>query len=118
MLKIEVNNLILRSHHGVFEQERAVGNDFSVSVALSVESAIDDLESDEIGSTINYADVVDIIKLVMVQPCNLLETVCHRLATTLQSTYPQVVSGEVRIAKLTPPIPGVKLDSVAVTIAW
>lgn len=118
MVTIEVNNLILRAHHGVMEQERAVGNDFSVTVHLQVELSDDALLSDDVHSTINYADVVAIVKHVMAQPCNLLETVCQRLALQLRSGFPNITGGLVRIAKLSPPIEGIKLDSVAVAISW
>ena len=63
METIEVKRLELWARHGVMEQERVVGNMFTVDVSLSV-----DLQramvSDSVEDTVNYAEVVDVVMLM------------------------------------------------------
>ncbi|MBQ9074186.1 MAG: dihydroneopterin aldolase [Muribaculaceae bacterium] len=113
---IEINKLRLRALHGVLVQERIAGNIFEVTVHLHypVMSAI---ESDDIDSTLNYAEVVETIKTVMEQPSQLLEHVAGRLHKALTQQFPAISGGMIRIAKVTPPI-STQLNSVAVTLNW
>ncbi len=114
---IEVNDMRLYANHGVMQQERIVGNEFNVTVHLVLESGTD-FRTDDLESTVNYAAVCEIIRRVMASPADLLETVCQRLAAALSDEFPQVVSGMVRVAKLTPPISGVQVSSVAVKMTF
>lgn len=114
---IEIDRLCVFGRHGVLEQERAVGNEFEVSALLVVEAS-DAVETDSIESTVDYGVVCDIIKEVMATPSQLLEHLCGRLRDALSDRFPAIISGRVRVAKLNPPIPNVKLNSVAVSLSW
>lgn len=113
---IEINRLRLRAHHGVLPQERIAGNIFEVTVHLNypITSAI---KNDNIASTLNYADVIEVIKQIMEQPSQLLEHVVGRLQTALTEQYPKIKNGYIRIAKMAPPI-SEQVESVAVSIKW
>lgn len=114
---IEVNDMRLYANHGVMEQERLVGNEFEVTVHLVLDSDAE-FGADDLESTVNYATVCDVIRWVMASPADLLETVCQRLAEALCREFSLVVSGMVRVAKLTPPIAGVQVSSVAVKMEF
>lgn len=114
---IEINRLRLRSCHGVMAQERIVGNDFEVSVRL-VYPASDAVRTDRLESTLNYAEVCDVIKSVMARHSSLLEHVCGRLRDALTERFPLISSGRIRVAKLNPPIEATQLESVAVELVW
>lgn len=113
---IEVNGLRLTACHGVMEQERKVGNEFEVTAHLTAD-VMEALTDDSIESTINYAEVVEIISLIMKQPVNLLEHAAYQIKRALTAAYPNITSGMVRVVKLTPPIPA-QMESVAVTLRW
>lgn len=113
---IEVNGLRLFARHGVMPQEREVGNVFEVTVHLTADVA-ESFENDNIDSTVNYAEVVALIKRCMAQPSDLLEHVAARIRREIIACYPEIKAGMVRVAKLTPPIPA-DMDSVAVVIRW
>lgn len=113
---IEVNGMRLHGHHGVMEQERTVGNEFEVTAHLSVE--VPPSGTDDIALTVSYADIAEIIKEVMAEPCNLLETVAGRIRTRLTERWPGATGGMVRVAKLTPPIPGTQMADAAVRLEW
>ncbi|MDE6860968.1 MAG: dihydroneopterin aldolase [Duncaniella sp.] len=111
---IEINGLILFARHGVFAQERELGNKFEVTVHLQypIDCA---MQSDDLNETINYAEVVDLIQDVMEHPSKLLENVVFRLHSAIINRYPSVSGGSIKVAKLNPPIPAAMQD-VAVKI--
>lgn len=115
-LTVEVNGLRLYAHHGVGEQERKVGNCFEVTAHLRypADGAIAD---DRLEDTLNYAEVVAVVREVMAVPSQLLEHVAGRLRTALTSRFPLIAGGMIRVAKLVPPFTA-ELDSVAVTLRW
>lgn len=114
---IYVTDLELYAYHGVMEQERKVGNMFSVSLRLDCDFT-DALENDTIAGTVSYADVIDIVKREMAIPSQTLENVCGRIRNAVRNAFPAIVSGMVKVAKLTPPISGTKLREVAVEVEW
>lgn len=114
---IEVNGLTLQAYHGVYDQERRVGNTFVVDVRLTVDMDERSLSADDIGVTVSYADIVAVVRDEMAVPSALLEHVAWRIRRRLVRLPALVVSGMVRVAKLTPPL-GVELDSAAVRLDW
>lgn len=114
---IEVNKLLVHAHHGVMVQERCVGNTFEVTVHVDY-PATPAVANDDLDATLNYAEVVDLIKHEMAVPSLLLEHVAGRIKDALLISYPKITSGMVRVAKLTPPIPGSQLESVAIVLHW
>lgn len=113
---IEINNLCIKAYHGVMTQENITGNTFEVTVHLRypIEDAIN---TDNIESTLNYAEVVEQIKIEMKKTSQLLEHVAGRIRVSLISRFPKIQGGMIRIAKITPPI-SAQMQSVAVTIKW
>jgi dihydroneopterin aldolase len=63
MVTVELNNIILQGHHGVYEEERKLVNTFEVSLSVAYDEKNTVFEG--IGSTINYVDVYDIVKKKM-----------------------------------------------------
>ncbi len=111
---IEINRMSLYARHGVMAQERVVGNTFEVTAHLRYPLT----EGDDIARTLNYAEAAEVIKAVMAEPAELLETVVKRLKDALLARFPAITGGMVKVAKLSPPIPGFEADSVAVKLAW
>lgn len=111
---IEITRLRLHAFHGVLEQERRVGNDFEVSVTVGYPVVIG---SDELSATLNYAELIDVVKKVMAEPSALLEHVAYRIGEAVTSRWPLIDGGMVRVAKLTPPVRS-EVAEVAVTLNW
>lgn len=113
---IEVNRLQIYAYHGVLPQENKVGNDFEVSVRIEYpcEHA---MITDRLDSTVNYADVVQLIEYEMSHTSKLLENVAYRIYTELLRRFPRTTGGEIRILKLHPPIKS-QLDSCGFTYRW
>lgn len=98
-----IKNLRLKAYHGVLPQEQRVGNDYVLNVKVGY-PWYRASESDEIGDTLNYASLADVIEKEMKQPSMLLEHVAGRIAKSIKEVFPEVSSIQLSIKKLAPPI--------------
>ena len=106
--------VVVRGHHGVFEYERAEGQDFVVDVALDVDTSAA-ARSDDLADTTDYgALALTIAGIVSGEPVNLLETLAERIAAACLADV-RVTSVEVTVHKPQAPIP-LTFDDVVVTI--
>jgi 7,8-dihydroneopterin aldolase/epimerase/oxygenase len=112
--RIELTGLRVHGRHGVFDFERAEGQDFVVDVALEIDTA-PAAASDQLSDTVHYGELAEALAAVIAgEPVNLLETLAARLADTC------LADGRVRAATVTvhkpqAPIP-LAFTDVAVTI--
>ena len=107
-MKVESSYIFLRNvrfhaFHGVLPQERQVGGDFLVNLRVDypVEKA---MESDEVGDTLNYATLFDLVKREIQIPSQLLEHVAGRIAKAIMADFPAVTSIDLELTKLNPPM--------------
>ena len=91
------------AHHGVGEQERVVGNEFTVSLRLFADLRAAAL-SDDLADTISYAEVHELVRQEMEQPSRLLEHVAWRIAVGLFRAFPTAEAVQLRITKRNPPM--------------
>ena len=107
---IELNNIHLYARHGVMMQEKAVGAWFTIDIKLRLNDH-SCAASDDIGNTVSYADVYDLIKNEMSIPSRLLENVCHRIITALLNRFAAIEWIEISLRKDTPPMGGDRLSA-------
>lgn len=114
-MRIQLDDLRFHSYHGVMPQERRVGNEFRVdiSVVIPVTGA---MQRDELSGTLSYADIFDVVRCGMEQPSDLLEHVALRIAGDVSRRW-KILSGEITIRKMAPPIPGMT-GTAAVTLRF
>ncbi len=94
------------AHHGVFEEERRVGNYFTVDLKLGT-SLSAAAESDNLIDTLNYGVAYEIVKKEMAIPSKLLEHVARRIIDALFDEFGrQLASVEIRLSKHNPPLGG------------
>ena len=103
--QIELRGLTFFAYHGVLPEERQMGNTFVVDLVLDadIERAVC---TDELGDTVNYAEVYEVVKREMAVPSLLLEHVCGRIATALLDVFPMLSRVRVCVTKKNPPIEG------------
>lgn len=114
---IEINNLRIYAYHGVLKQENRIGNYFDVSIKINYPIS-QAMANDNLTQTLNYAEVIDIIKNTMQTPSYLIENAIERIKNTLLAKFPLIKGGHIKIEKLSPPIPNVQLQSVAIIYEW
>jgi dihydroneopterin aldolase len=102
---ITLSRLRIYAYHGVFAEERALGNTFIISLRLGYDvsrAAQTDLVSD----TVSYAEVCDVVRAEMAIPSQLLEHVCGRIVRRLFADFPAVRSVDITLDKCRPPMDG------------
>lgn len=114
---IFVEGLRIKAFHGMSPQERKIGNMFEVSVALDYPPAVRAAKSDSLQDTINYAEIVNLIKAEMSIPSDLIENVAGRIHRSLTEAFPAITGGWIKISKIAPPI-AAELDSVSVRLKF
>jgi len=111
---IVLTGLRVRANHGVFDFERADGQDFVVDVTawLDLSTAA---QSDDLTATVHYGELAEeVVSAVERDPVDLIETVAERVAATVLGHEP-VDAVEVTVHKPQAPI-SVPFGDVAVRI--
>jgi dihydroneopterin aldolase len=84
-------------------QEQLVGADFLLDLRVGYPFG-QAMQSDEVGDTLDYASLYDLVAREMQQPSKLLEHVAGRIAEALSKAFPQVTSIDLELTKLNPPM--------------
>lgn len=112
--RITLTGVRVRAHHGVFDFERAEGQEFVIDVSVAVDLAAA-ASGDDLGRTVHYGELAEAVAAaVRRDPVDLIETVAERVAGVALA-YPAVEEVEVTVHKPGAPIP-VPFADVAVTI--
>ena len=112
--EITLTGLRVFGRHGVYEDERRVGQHFVVGATMYVSTAAA-AESDDVGDTVHYGEVAErIAAIVAGEPVNLLEALAERIADALLG-YSGVRMVAVTVHKPDAPI-DLQFADVAVTI--
>jgi dihydroneopterin aldolase len=113
---IELKGMIFHAYHGVMEQERKVGNTFTVDLELYTDLSMS-IETDQLEDTINYALIYDIVKTEMAVSSCLLEHIAGRIGKRIKKDFPQIETLKIRLAKLNPPVSG-EIKEAAVVLQF
>ena len=118
LLKTEIllQGLDFQAFHGVYPEEKLLGNRFRVDLKIQVEVPFNPLNED-LGNTVDYAIVYNLVKREMENPCKLLETLGQRICNSVAVEFPSVLSIETSISKANPAIGGL-CNWVTVTTHW
>ena len=107
---ISINKLRIYAFHGVLDLEHSVGNEYQID--CQIEADLNKaMQSDQMSDTINYAEVVEVIKREMIIPSTLLEHVSGRIFEKFQKQWPNIIHIDLTISKITPPISGANIES-------
>ena len=115
MDKIILNQLHFYGYHGLFPEERKLGQRFDVDLELflNLKKAGN---SDDMYDSIHYGEAYDLVKVIVEgEPKNLIEAVAETIAAKLLTHFDLLNACSVRVIKPNPPIPG-HYESVAVEI--
>ena len=112
--RITLTGLRVRANHGVFDFERAAGQEFVIDVSVAVDLAAA-ASGDNLGRTVHYGELAEaVVAAVERDPVDLIETVAERVAAVALG-YPAVEEVEVTVHKPEAPI-AVPFADVAVTV--
>lgn len=109
MFEIIIKNLRLFGYHGVNDDEKIKGQEFLFNINIFLDKDVIDekmfLKSDNIKNTVNYSEVISIIKDINSnQRFNLLEALVRTIAKKILFFSPLIKKVIVRVDKTSPPI--------------
>jgi dihydroneopterin aldolase len=112
--RITLTGLRAKGHHGVYDFERAAGQEFVVDVRLDLDLSRA-AASDEVADTVHYGELAEgLVAVLTGEPVNLLETLADRLLSVCLADD-RVTGAEVTVHKPQAPIPHEFAD-VSVTL--
>lgn len=102
---VSLEGMLFYAYHGVFEEERTIGNHYVVDVSIhtSFQQAVD---ADDLKGTIDYGEVYEVVKQIMDVPTQLLETLAGRMVQQIFNHFASAQAIRVSVAKKHPPIGG------------
>ena len=103
--RIGLKDVRIHAPHGFYAEEHRMGNEFSIDV--TVEARIGNAaQDDDLGQTVNYGTIYYLLKAEMKRPTELLEALAYRIAARIVDQFANVVSVDVKLRKLNPPLGG------------
>jgi len=100
MFTICIHNLQFVAFHGCFEEEKILGNKFTVNL----EAETNDHKVESINDTVNYVHLFQIIKKHMDIPTKLLENVMQNIVKDIFTQHQAINTIDMSITKNHPPI--------------
>ena len=112
---IRIQGLMFNAKHGVREEEKTLTQPFEVDVEIS-RRVLKATFDDKLEETINYSQVVEIVKDVMYgEQCRLIERLAGRIIERLSSILVEESEVTVRVRKPRAPI-DIPFDTVEVEL--
>lgn len=117
MDELRLKGLKFRGLHGVYEQERIVGNDFEVDLTFKVSLEKPSI-TDELDDTLDYQKIFEVVKTVLEGPSvKLIEHLARKIGDLLVLLVGESTHFQVTVRKLSPPVEGT-IDYSEVTLSW
>ena len=111
-MKIHLNNMVFYGFHGVYPEERKLGQRFNVSITLQTENSLD-AKIKELNDTVDYTKVYKEVKHIMeIQQFQLLEDCANTIINKILDNFPLVIGIKVTIEK-----PGVPMNAALSSVA-
>ena len=108
---IHLVDILLHGYHGLFEEEKLVGNTFKINVTVVYEPS--SFPITQLEDTIDYGAVFSILQDQMQEATPLLETVAANFTLAVFEKFSIAQEISIQIQKMVPPIAGM-VGSVAV----
>ena len=100
-IRVSLHKLRLFGYHGIHPEEKIAGTEFEITMQVSYQT---NETISEIGQTVDYTAVYDIIRKTMLIPFPLLETMGTAIASEVKSRFSQVNEINITISKINPPV--------------
>ena len=112
-MKIRLNDMIFYGYHGVYKEERKLGQRFTVNCHLETDNSLDN-KINHLNDTVDYTKVFAIIKEILeTQQFELLELCARTIVNSILKNFEKVIKVKISIKKPSVPING-NLSSVEV----
>lgn len=113
---IEIDNLVIFANHGVFDEEKRMGQRFMVSLKLYTDMS-KAASTDDIRESVNYGEVCEFVtNFTKTHRSKLIEKAAQDISYALLLKYPLIKKAEVMLKKPWAPI-GLPLDNILVKLS-
>ncbi len=112
--QIEVTGIEVFSYHGCMDEESILGGKYIVDIILTTDFS-KSAATDQLIDTIDYVAIRNIVIEEMDIRSKLIENVAYRILNRFKSAFDTMISANIKVRKLSPPIQGV-VKEVAVII--
>jgi dihydroneopterin aldolase len=102
MVTVELRNVIMHGHHGIYPEEKEVMNTFEVNLDVSYDD--EGAVFEKVADTISYVSLYEIVRQEFQTPVFLLEKFCQEIIKKVKQEFPQVNEVKMSIYKLQAPI--------------
>ena len=96
-MRISLNDVHFFGYHGIYEEEKILGNTFIVNLYVDFIPAENIIKN--ISETVDYVTLFELVKARMAKPTPLLETIVTELAETILKDFTLVHTVFVKITK-------------------
>ena len=111
-MRIYLNNMVFYGFHGVYPEERKLGQRFNVSLCIYTDDKYDE-RIKELHDTVDYTKIYDEVKQIMeVQQFQLLEDCANTVISNILKDFALVTGIKVCIEK-----PGVPMNAALSSVA-
>lgn len=114
MGQISIEGMQFYAYHGVYEEERIIGNIFVVDVFITTDLS-SAAEADDLNETINYETIYQICQAEMRRTVQLIETLIEHIIRRIKFQFATIQTIRVRVQK-NHPIPGHRISHSAVVM--
>ncbi|ACU63641.1 dihydroneopterin aldolase [Chitinophaga pinensis] len=112
MLTVGLEQATFRAFHGLYPEERVIGNEFVVDIFVTIPGTH---HIDSIAETVNYQGLYNIVKKIMAVPQPLLEQVVYNISGAVKEKYPEIQRSVISLKKMNPPM-GAPIRNSIVTL--
>ena len=103
-------------HHGALPEETRLGQRFTVSVDLEVDTRPAAAAADDLKLTVDYGKVIETVEAQLKgKPVYLIETLAQQIAARILGTFPMVKAVTVEVTKPFAPV-AADFDAISVKI--
>jgi 7,8-dihydroneopterin aldolase/epimerase/oxygenase len=103
MDKMKLHRMEYYGYHGVFEEERKLGQRYYIDLELELDLRGAGLQ-DDLDQTVNYAEVHALVKkIVETKSFKLIEALAEHIASSVLDTYTVINAVTVKVTKPHPP---------------
>ena len=101
-MTIELKGLRFFAEHGMYQEERKVGNQFEIDLEVAFKAPKHTISSIE--ETVNYVEIYRIVDERFSEYKNLLETCAMEICDSLHEQFSEIRKVSISIKKINPPI--------------
>lgn len=100
--RVGLDDVRFYGYHGLFSEERVLGNWFVISVQVT--QHVDSFTFTHLDQTLDYGVIYSICEKVMLEPEDLLETVASKIAGQITQRFGRISGYEIHVRKEQPPL--------------